>query len=89
MGDERERFTKSNRKSSDESLSRVKNESSSGIRVISGILGTNWCTPRICVVAIAFLAIAVDVISESAREEMMNKYLYADDLVLMSEVWRI
>ena len=30
-------------------------------------------------------AIAVDVISEHAREGLMNKILYADDLVLMSE----
>ena len=29
--------------------------------------------------------IAVDVVSENAREGMMNKILYADDLVLMSE----
>ena len=30
-------------------------------------------------------AIAVDVISENAREGLMNEILYADDLVLMSE----
>ena len=30
-------------------------------------------------------AIAVDVISENAREELMTEMLYADDLVLMSE----
>ena len=30
-------------------------------------------------------AIAVDVISEKSREELMNKILYADDLVLMSK----
>ena len=30
-------------------------------------------------------AIAVDVISENAREELMNEILYADDLVLMSK----
>ena len=30
-------------------------------------------------------AIAVDIISENAREGLMNKILYADDLVLMSE----
>ena len=30
-------------------------------------------------------AIAVDVISENAREGLMNKILFADDLVLMSE----
>ena len=30
-------------------------------------------------------AIAVDVITENAREELRNKILYADDLVLMNE----
>ena len=30
-------------------------------------------------------AIAVDVISENARERLMNEILYADDLVLMSK----
>ena len=30
-------------------------------------------------------AIAIDVISENAREELMNEILNADDLVLMSE----
>ena len=30
-------------------------------------------------------AIAVDVISENAREESMNEILYSDDLVLISE----
>ena len=30
-------------------------------------------------------AIAVDVIWENAREELINKILYEDDLVLMSE----
>ena len=30
-------------------------------------------------------AIAVNVIPENAREGLMNKILYADDLVLMSE----
>ena len=30
-------------------------------------------------------AIAVDVISENAREGLINKVLYADNLVLMSE----
>ena len=30
-------------------------------------------------------AIAVDVISENAREGLMNEILYADDFVLMSE----
>ena len=30
-------------------------------------------------------AIAVDVISENAKERLMNEILYADDLVLMSE----
>ena len=30
-------------------------------------------------------AIAVDVISENAREGLMNEILYADDLVLMNE----
>ena len=30
-------------------------------------------------------AIAVDVISENAREGLMNEILYAEDLVLMSE----
>ena len=30
-------------------------------------------------------AIAVDLISENAKEELMNEILYADDLVLMSE----
>ena len=30
-------------------------------------------------------AIAVDVIFENAREGLMNKILYADDLVLMNE----
>ena len=30
-------------------------------------------------------AIAVDVISKYAREGLMNKILYADDLVLMSK----
>ena len=30
-------------------------------------------------------AIAVDVISENAREGLMNEILYADDLVLVSE----
>ena len=30
-------------------------------------------------------AIAVNVIFENAREELMNKILYADDLVLMNE----
>ena len=32
-----------------------------------------------------FFAIAADVISEIAREELMNDILYADDLVLMNE----
>ena len=35
----------------------------------------------ICVVATAF-AIAVDVISENAREGLMNEILYADNLVV-------
>ena len=30
-------------------------------------------------------AIAVDVISENARERLMNEILYADDLILMSK----
>ena len=30
-------------------------------------------------------AIAVDIITENAREELMNEILYADDLVLMNE----
>ena len=30
-------------------------------------------------------AVVVDVISENAREGLMNKILYEDDLVLMSE----
>ena len=34
-------------------------------------------------------AIAVDVISENAREGLMNEVLYANDLVLMSESVRI
>ena len=32
-----------------------------------------------------FFAIAVDVISENAREGLMNEILFADDLVSMSE----
>ena len=32
-------------------------------------------------------AIAVDVISENAREGLMNEILYADDLVLTSVYW--
>ena len=42
------------------------------------------CTSKICVVATTF-AIAVDVISENVREGLMNKILYADNLVLMSK----
>ena len=34
-------------------------------------------------------AIAVDVISENAREGLINKILYTDDLVLMSESMEI
>ena len=30
-------------------------------------------------------AIVVDVVTEHAREELLNEILYADDLVLMSE----
>ena len=34
-------------------------------------------------------AIVVDVVTEHARERLMNEILYADDLVLMSESFRI
>ena len=71
-------------KSVDESISRGKNESSSGIRVISEILGTSWYTSRIWLLPLLF-GIAEDVISENAREGLMNEILYVDDLILMSE----
>ena len=32
-----------------------------------------------------FFTIAVDVITEHAREELMNEILYADELVVISE----
>ena len=35
--------------------------------------------------SLLLFAIVVDVISENAREGMMNKMLYVDDLVLMRE----
>ena len=38
-----------------------------------------------CVLSPLLFAIAVDVISENAREGLMNKILYEDDLVLISE----
>ena len=35
-----------------------------------------------------FFAIAVDVISENAREGLINEIFYVDDLALMSEKYR-
>ena len=75
----------SNLKSGDEPLSRGKNESSSGICVvILGILGmVQVGLHQRSVLSPLLFAIAMDVISENAREGLMNEILYADDLVLM------
>ena len=35
--------------------------------------------------SLLIFAIVVDVVTERAREELLNEILYADDLVLMSE----
>ena len=44
-------------------------------------LEESWCTSRICVVPLLF-AIAADEITNYAKEILMNKILYVNDLVL-------
>ena len=84
MGNEKERLTRSNCKSGEESPSRGKtkvrvgSESSEEFLVQVGVHQES-------VLSSLLLAIAVDIISENARERLMNHILYADDLVLMSE----
>ena len=76
--------TRSNHKSSDESLSRSKNEVRVGSELSQEFL-VQVGVHQESVLSPLLFTIAVDVISENAREGLMNKILYADDLVLMSE----
>ena len=61
------------------------------VRVGSGTLeefGVRVDVHQGSVLSPLIFAIMVDVVTEHEREGLLNKILYADDLVLMSEVWR-
>ena len=90
MGIKTERIGISVEASSDEFIRGFKNESYNWIRDIGKIWGMSWCASRICaittdifVVDVTITTIVVDVVTEHAREELLNEILYVDDLVLM------
>ena len=84
MGDEKKSFTRSNCKSGDEPLYGAKTKVRVGYELpetFSVQVGINQGS----VLSPLLFAIAVDVITKNAREGLMNKIFYADELVLMSE----
>ena len=84
MGDEKERFARYNRKSGvslyhgAKTKVQVGSELSQKFLIQVGVYQESVLSPLL-------FAIAVDVISENAREELMIEILYADDLAIMSE----
>ena len=54
-------------------------------QVSEWILSCQWSL-RLKVVLSLLLAVTVDVVTEFAREGALSELLYADDLVLMSEI---
>ena len=84
MGDKKERFTRSNCASGDELLSRAKTKVRMGSELSEECL-VQVGVHQGSVLSPLLFAIAVDVILENAREELMNEILYADGLVLKSK----
>ena len=84
VGDEKERFTRSNRNSGDEPHHGAKTKVQVGSELSQEFLVQVGVHQGFVLSPLVF-AIAVDVISENAREGLMYEILYADDLVLMSE----